>query len=100
MFVCMFMFMYMHICICAYINKYIHRFFKKFIPRCLFNLLIHLSPSSMSIYHAGMGADELLQGFAVALKMGATKADLDRCAAIHPTAAEELVTMAPWGMAP
>lgn len=29
--------------------------------------------------------------------MGANKADFDRCVAIHPTAAEELVTMAPWG---
>jgi glutathione reductase (NADPH) len=47
-----------------------------------------------------MGADEALQGFAVALKMGATKADFDNCVAIHPTAAEEMVTMAPWGMAP
>ena len=47
-----------------------------------------------------MGADEILQGFAVAMKMGATKADFDACVAIHPTAAEELVTMAPWGKAP
>jgi glutathione reductase (NADPH) len=48
----------------------------------------------------GMGSDEVLQGFAVALKMGATKADFDSCVAIHPVAAEELVTMAPWGMSP
>jgi len=41
----------------------------------------------------GMSADEMLQGFAVAVKMGATKAQLDSCCAIHPTAAEELVTM-------
>jgi len=41
----------------------------------------------------GLGADEILQGFAVAIKMGATKADLDRTVAIHPTSAEELVTM-------
>ena len=45
-----------------------------------------------------MGSDEVLQGFAVAMKMGATKADFDSCVAIHPVAAEELVTMAPWGM--
>jgi glutathione reductase (NADPH) len=45
-----------------------------------------------------MGSDELLQGFGVAMKMGATKADMDRCVALHPTAAEELVTMAPWGL--
>jgi glutathione reductase (NADPH) len=41
----------------------------------------------------GDGADEMLQGFAVALKMGATKADLDNTVAIHPTSAEEFVTM-------
>jgi glutathione reductase (NADPH) len=47
----------------------------------------------VGIHVVGLGADELIQGFAVALKMGATKADLDRTVAIHPTAAEELVTM-------
>ncbi|MCG8426160.1 MAG: glutathione-disulfide reductase [Chromatiales bacterium] len=41
----------------------------------------------------GMGADEMLQGFAVAMRMGATKKDFDDTIAIHPTAAEELVTM-------
>jgi len=52
----------------------------------------------LGIHMIGMGCDEALQGFAVALKMGATKADLDSCMAIHPTASEELVTMAPWGL--
>lgn len=41
----------------------------------------------------GAGADEMLQGFAVAVKMGATKRDFDDTVAIHPTSAEELVTM-------
>ncbi len=41
----------------------------------------------------GDGADEMLQGFAVAIKMGATKADFDNTIAIHPTSSEELVTM-------
>jgi glutathione reductase (NADPH) len=41
----------------------------------------------------GPGADEMLQGFGVAIKMGATKADFDNCVAIHPTNAEELVTL-------
>jgi len=41
----------------------------------------------------GTGADEMLQGFAVAIRMGATKADFDDTVAIHPTSAEELVTM-------
>lgn len=41
----------------------------------------------------GPGADEMLQGFAVALRMGATKSDFDDTVAIHPTSAEEFVTM-------
>jgi glutathione reductase (NADPH) len=41
----------------------------------------------------GQGSDEILQGFAVAIKMGACKRDLDDTVAIHPTSAEELVTM-------
>jgi len=47
----------------------------------------------VGIHGIGQGMDEILQGFAVALKMGATKQDLDRTVAIHPTAAEEFVTM-------
>jgi glutathione reductase (NADPH) len=41
----------------------------------------------------GPGVDEILQGFAVAIKMGATKADFDATLAIHPTSAEEMVLM-------
>ncbi len=41
----------------------------------------------------GPGCDEMLQGFAVAMRMGATKKDFDDTVAIHPTSAEELVTM-------
>ena len=47
----------------------------------------------VGIHVIGPGADELLQGFAVAVRMGATKRDFDDTVAIHPTAAEELVTM-------
>ena len=47
----------------------------------------------VGIHVIGEGADELLQGFAVALRMGATKRDFDDTVAIHPTSAEELVTM-------
>lgn len=47
----------------------------------------------VGIHGIGFGMDEILQGFAVAVKMGATKADFDACVAIHPTAAEEFVTM-------
>lgn len=41
----------------------------------------------------GDGADEMMQGFSVAVKMGATKQDFDDAVAIHPTSAEEFVTM-------
>jgi glutathione reductase (NADPH) len=41
----------------------------------------------------GAGADEMMQGFAVAIRMGATKRDFDDTVAIHPTSAEELVTL-------
>lgn len=47
----------------------------------------------VGIHGIGYGMDEMLQGFAVALKMGATKRDFDNTIAIHPTAAEEFVTM-------
>ena len=54
----------------------------------------------VGLHVIGYGADEMLQGFGVALKMGATKADFDNCVAIHPTASEEFVTMGPWGAKP
>jgi len=47
----------------------------------------------VGIHLIGTGADEMLQGFAVAVKMGATKKDFDDTVAIHPTSAEELVTL-------
>jgi glutathione reductase (NADPH) len=47
----------------------------------------------VGLHLAGRGVDEMLQGFAVAVRMGATKRDFDDTVAIHPTAAEELVTM-------
>jgi glutathione reductase (NADPH) len=47
----------------------------------------------VGIHLIGDNVDEMLQGFAVAMKMGATKADLDNTLAIHPVSAEELVTM-------
>ena len=47
----------------------------------------------VGIHLFGEGVDEMLQGFAVAVRMGATKADLDATVAIHPTSAEELVTL-------
>ena len=47
----------------------------------------------VGIHIIGDNADEMLQGFAVAVKMGAKKADFDNTIAIHPSSAEELVTM-------
>jgi len=47
----------------------------------------------VGIHMIGLAADEMLQGFAVAMRMGATKADFDDTVAIHPTSSEELVTM-------
>ena len=47
----------------------------------------------VGLHGIGPGMDEMLQGFAVALKLGATYADLLRTVAIHPTSAEEFVTM-------
>ncbi|MDQ5766905.1 glutathione-disulfide reductase [Thiothrix subterranea] len=41
----------------------------------------------------GVGVDEMMQGFAVAIRMGATKQDFDDTIAIHPVSAEEMVTM-------
>ncbi|CAK4609883.1 hypothetical protein LEN26_018266 [Aphanomyces euteiches] len=51
----------------------------------------------VGLHVAGLGADEMIQGFGVAIKMGAYKSDFDNIVAIHPTASEEFVTMAPWG---
>ncbi|KAJ7773023.1 glutathione reductase [Mycena metata] len=47
----------------------------------------------VGIHIIGQGSDEMLQGFAVAVKMKARKKDLDDTVAIHPTSAEELVTL-------
>jgi len=57
--------------------------------------LVCLGPQEKVIgcHVIGAGADEMLQGFAVAMRMGATKKDFDDTVAIHPTSSEELVTM-------
>ena len=47
----------------------------------------------VGVHMMGLGVDEMLQGFAVAIRMGATKKDFDDTVAIHPTSSEELVTM-------
>ena len=57
--------------------------------------LICIEPDEriVGLHGIGIGVDEIIQGFAVAIKMGATKADFDSVVAIHPTSAEEFVTM-------
>ena len=47
----------------------------------------------IGLHGIGYGVDEMIQGFSVAIKMGATKADFDNTVAIHPTGSEEFVTM-------
>lgn len=47
----------------------------------------------VGLHGVGFGVDEMIQGFAVAIKMGATKSDFDNTVAIHPTGSEEFVTM-------
>lgn len=47
----------------------------------------------VGLHGIGFGVDEMIQGFSVAIKMGATKEEFDAVVAIHPTGAEEFVTM-------
>lgn len=47
----------------------------------------------VGLHIIGLNSDEIVQGFGVAMAMGATKADFDSCVAIHPTIGEELVTL-------
>jgi glutathione reductase (NADPH) len=63
-------------------------------PRCDMKL-VTVGPKQrvIGVHVVGPGADEMMQGFAVAVRMGATKEDFDDTVAIHPTSAEELVTM-------
>ena len=63
-------------------------------PRCDMKL-ITVGPERrvVGVHVVGPGADEMMQGFAVAVRMGASKQDFDDTVAIHPTVAEELVTL-------
>ena len=63
-------------------------------PRVAMKLVTHgVERRIVGCHVIGAGADEMLQGFAVAIRMGATKEDFDDTVAIHPTSAEEFVTM-------
>jgi glutathione reductase (NADPH) len=90
--------------IATYGDDQVRTYVSEFVP--MFNALSEKKPkTAMKLVTAGtdekvvgchligLGADEILQGFAVAVVMGARKRDLDDTIAIHPTSAEELVTM-------
>ena len=61
---------------------------------CRFKLVtVGAEERVVGLHGIGYGVDEMIQGFAVAMKMGATKEDFDATVAIHPTGSEEFVTM-------
>lgn len=66
---------------------------KHAVPTAMKLVCIGAQEKIVGCHIIGPGADEMLQGFAVAIRMGATKKDFDDTVAIHPTSAEELVTM-------
>ena len=82
----------MCVCLCAHAQKEIYN---KELAHAIvedknfFSFLLQV----VGIHMQGIGCDEMLQGFAVAVKMGATKSDFDNTVAIHPTSSEELVTL-------
>ncbi|HQR49365.1 MAG TPA: glutathione-disulfide reductase [Burkholderiaceae bacterium] len=62
--------------------------------RTLMKLVVDAATDRVvGLHMVGADAGEIVQGFAVAMRSGATKADFDRTVGIHPTAAEEFVTM-------
>jgi glutathione reductase (NADPH) len=68
--------------------------------RTLMKLVVdNASQRVVGVHMVGADAGEIVQGFAVALKAGATKAVFDATVGIHPTVAEEFVTMRDSAMA-
>ncbi|SEP86289.1 NADPH-glutathione reductase [Ectothiorhodospira magna] len=63
------------------------------VPTAMKLITVGAREKVVGIHIIGPGADEMLQGFAVAMRMGAIKQDLDDTVALHPTSAEELVTL-------
>ena len=62
--------------------------------KCFMKMIVEKgSEKILGIHIAGEGAAELIQIVAIALKKGMTKADFDQTVAVHPTLAEELVTL-------
>jgi len=64
------------------------------LPTAMKLIVVGVEERVVGCHMIGTGVDEMLQGFAVAIRMGATKRDFDLTLAIHPTSSEELVTMA------
>ncbi|MDX1654989.1 MAG: glutathione-disulfide reductase [Candidatus Competibacteraceae bacterium] len=70
-----------------------HAFTPHQVETCMKLVCVGAQEKIVGAHIIGPGADEMLQGFAVAIRMGATKGDFDDTVAIHPTSAEELVTL-------
>ena len=70
-----------------------HAFTRHKVPTAMKLVCVGANEKIVGCHVIGPGADEMMQGFAVAIKMGATKKDFDNTVAIHPCSAEELVTM-------
>jgi glutathione reductase (NADPH) len=74
-------------------NPMLYAFSEEKIPTAMKLVTTGKEERVVGCHIIGDGADEMLQGFAVAIRMGATKQQFDDTVAIHPTSAEELVTM-------
>lgn len=62
--------------------------------KVLMKLIVHVPTNKVVGCHmVGIDAAEIMQAIGIAMKMGATKADFDACVGIHPSTAEEFVTM-------
>jgi glutathione reductase (NADPH) len=70
-----------------------HAFTQRKVKTTMRLITVGIEEKIIGCHIIGEGADEMMQGFAVAIRMGATKADFDNAVAIHPTSAEELVTL-------
>ena len=77
---------------CRFTNMY-HALTKHKSPTAMKIVVVGEEERVVGIHVIGIGADEMIQGFGVAVRMGCTKADIDNVVAIHPTSSEELVTM-------
>ena len=74
-------------------NPMVYAFSETKVPTAMKLIVTGEEEKIVGCHIIGDGADEMLQGFAVAIRMGATKSQFDDTVAIHPTSAEELVTM-------